>query len=382
MPFDSSEFHIPLQRLLLGLIIILAPITIFGLYIGLQASRQVQQMNGTYFRTIARGTAAITSQFIGESVGEVVQIANEPNVQQAVTAANRDYENVSEAAILTRADQLESKWNSAESDPLLKKILGSEVAQSIRRHRELDAKLLRILIIDQAGAVVAATDKPLHYFQTDTEYWRALSTQGQVKVFASEVHYDEQSRTQYISISAPVFQEGSGRFIGAVTALVDVSPLFTYINQQQIARTGRVFLIKEDGTVIAAPGVTPTDRVKSEEYAAIHDALGTLHGRETGYLDATLPNGEAYLIGFTDTGLKAAYTNLPWIVVVSQETREAEGPVRNLVFFAMLITVVSLVILSVLGAYVFLHRKQRFQDIEEVKTEEERETEQKRAAAS
>jgi hypothetical protein len=375
MPFDSSEFHIPLQRLLLGLIIILAPITIFGLYIGLEASRQVQQMNGAYFRTITRGSAAITSQFIGESVAEVVQIANEPNVQQTVTAANREYENVSDASIRAKADQIESKWNSAESDPLLKKILGSEVAQSIRRHRELNPKLLRILVVDQAGATVAATDKPLHYFQTESEYWRALSAGGQTKVFVSDVHYDDQSRTQYISISAPVFQEGSGRFIGAVTALVDLSPLFTYVNQQQIARTGRVFLIKDDGTVVTAPGVSATDRVKSEEYKAIHDALGTLHGRDTGYLDATLMNGETYLIGFADTGMKAAYPNLPWIVVMSQESREAEGSIRNMVFFAMLISVLSVVILSVLAAYVFLHRKQRLQDLEEERPEGEPETE-------
>lgn len=369
MPFDSSEFHIPFQRLLLALILILIPISIFGLYIGMQASQQVQQMNGAYFRTIARGSAAITSQYIGEQVSEVVQIANEPSVQAAVTEANKAYENVPEAGIRARADQAESKWNSAESDPLLKKILGSEVAHSIRRHHELNPKLLSIIVVDQAGATVAATDKPLHYFQTESEYWRALSAKGAPKTYVSDLHYDDHS--QYVSVSSPVYQEGSGRFVGAVTALVDVSPLFTYINQHQIARTGHVFLIRDDGTVVTAPGVTPSERVMSEEYTAIRDALGSLHGRESSYLTATLRNGEAYFIGFADTGLKAAYPNLTWMVVVSQELREAEGPVRNMVIFAMLMTVLSLLILSVLGAYVFLHRKQRLQDLEEEKPEEE-----------
>lgn len=217
---------------------------------------------------------------------------------------------------------------------------------------------------------MVATEKPLHYFQTESEYWRTLSAKGQTKVFISDVHSYEESPTQYISISAPVFQEGSGRFIGAVTALVDVSPLFSYLNQQQIGRTGRVFLIRDDGTVVSAAGVTSSERVKSEEYIAIRDALGTLHGRETGYLQATLPNRTPYMIGFADTGLKGAYPNLAWIVVVSQELTEAEGPIRSMVFFAMLMAVVCVLILSVLGAYAFLHRKQRFQDIEEQKPEE------------
>ena len=381
MPFESSEFHIPFQRLLLALILILIPISIFGLYIGMQASQRVQEMNGAYFRTIARGSAAITSQYIGEQVSEVVQIANEPMVQAAVTDANRAYENMPESSIRTRGDQTESKWNSAESDPLLKKILGSEVAHSIRRQHELNPKLLSIVIVDQAGATVAATDKPLRYFQTESEYWRALSAKGAPKTYVSDVHYDDHS--QYISASSPVYQEGSGRFVGAVTALVDVSPLFAYLNQQQIARTGRVFLVRDDGTVVTAAGVTPSDRVTSEEYAAIRDAMGSLHGRESSYLSATLRNGEAYFIGFADTSLKAAYPNLPWMIVISQELREAEGPVRSMVIFAMLMTVLSLLILSVLGAYVFLHRKQRIQDIEEEKTElEAEEVEKRRAAAS
>src|SRR5450759_2394881 len=78
------------------------------------------------------------------------------------------------------------------------------------------------------------------------------------------------------------------------------------------SRTGRLFLVREDGTVIEAPGVTPSMKIKSEEYAAIRDALGSLRGREAGYIFATLSNGESYLIGFADTGLKDAYPSLPW----------------------------------------------------------------------
>jgi len=206
---------------------------------------------------------------------------------------------------------------------------------------------------------VAATDKT-----TEREYWQGLDSRGQTAIYLTDVRYDEQTCLYYISVIRPVLQDGTGRFMGAVTALVDLSPLFTQISRQQIARTGRVFLVRNDGTVIQAPGVTPSLKIKSEECATIRDALGTLRGREAGYIYATLPHGEPNLIGFADTGLRDAYPNLPWIVLASQEEREASGPVRSMAGFALLMMIFALLMLTLLGTYVFLHRHQRLEDIE------------------
>jgi len=84
--------------------------------------------------------------------------------------------------------------------------------------------------------------------------------------------------------SQSVAEEGTGRFIGAIRAPTDLSALLAQLNGQQIGRTGRLFVGRDDGLVIQAPGVTPGMKLKSEEYAAIRDAMGTLRGRETGYI--------------------------------------------------------------------------------------------------
>ena len=122
--------------------------------------------------------------------------------------------------------------------------------------------------------------------------------------------------------------------------------------------------MRDDGLVIQAPGVTPGMKIKSEEYAAIRDVMGTLRGREAGYIYTTLPKGESYLIGFADTGLREAYPSLPWIVLASQEEREAVGPVRSMAGFGLFMVIVALMMMMLLGAYVFLHRKQKLEDIE------------------
>jgi hypothetical protein len=363
MAFDSQEFRTPLQRLLAALIVILVPITIFGFYIGLQADKQAHQMSGAYFRTITRSAAATAAEFVGQRVAEVSVIANEPSLIQAVTSANHPYQSMSESQITAKVGRINNSWNSPESDPLLKAILTSDLSRWLRRCRELNPRLLKITVADQTGATVAATDKPVRYFQPEEEYWQAISSRGEGAVYLSDLRYDEQSRSNYFSVSFPVLQEGSGRFIGAVTALVDVSPLFAHLNLQQIARTGRVFVVRDDGTVVNSPGVSPAMRVKSTEYDAIRDALGTLQGREAGYIDARLPDGGTYVIGFADTGLKQSYPNLGWIVVATQDEREAFGPILNLAHFALFMMILSLLMLTMLAAYVFLEQKEELSDL-------------------
>lgn len=364
MPLDSLELRTSLQRVLVGLILILVPLTVFGFYVALQGDSQIRQMAGENIRFVTRSAADLTSQFIGGRVRDVSVIANSPSVVQAVVSANHQYERLSDAAVMSKLQATEQKWNNAEGDALAKDILTSDLAGQLRRMRELNPNLLKVTVADASGATVAATDKPVRYFQMDRGYWGMLYSQGQGAIDVADLRYDELNRLPYLSIAYPILQESTGRFIGAVTALVDVSPLFAQLNRQQIGHSGRLFLVREDGTVIQANGVTPSMKIHSEEYSAIRDSLGNLRGRETGYLFTTFSKGGKYLVGFADAGLKDAFPKLPWIVVASQEEREITGPIRNVAAFALFVMILSLLILSLLAAYVFLHRAQKMADIE------------------
>ncbi len=364
MPLDAMELRTSLQRVLVGLILILVPLTVFGFYVALQGDSQIRQMAGDNIRSVTRGAAELTSQFIAGGVRDVSVIANNPSVVQAVVSANHQYERLSDDAVMSKLEATEQKWNNSEGDALAKNILTSDLARQLRRMRELNPTLLKVTVADASGATVAATDKPVRYFQMDRGYWGMLYSQGQGAIDVADLRYDELNRLPYISIAYPILQESTGRFIGAVTALVDVSPLFAQLNRQQIGHSGRLFLVREDGTVIQATGVTPSMKIHSEEYSAIRDSLGNLRGRETGYLFTTFSKGEKYLVGFADTGLKDAFPKLAWIVVASQEEREITGPIRNVAAFALFVMILSLLILSLLAAYVFLHRVQKMADIE------------------
>jgi hypothetical protein len=365
MPLDKLEFRTSLQKLLVALILILVPLTVLGFYVAVQGDLHIRQVGGENFRSLTSTAAEWTSDYIAARVRDVSVIANTPGPVEAVTRANRQYERLSEEAIRAKISAIEENWERPQTDKLSAEILSSDLAQQLRRLRELNPTLLKVTVFDITGSTVAATDRPAQYSQTGRESWQAFSVNQHGAIQVSDLRYDDQRRLYYISINYPILQEGTGRFVGAVAATVDVSPLFAQLNRRPMGRTGRLFFVRSDGTVIEASGITPAMKIQSEEYAAIRDALGTLRGREAGYIYTNLSNRQSYVIAFADTGLKDAYSNLPWIVVASQETKEITGPVRSMVAFALLAMIVAMLLLTLLAVYVFLHQKQELEDIEE-----------------
>jgi len=366
MPFD---IQISLEKLLTGLIVVIVPLSVVGLYLTSDADSSLQQTVGMHFKTLAQTDAAATSQFIRDRIIDVSAIAGDPNILDAVKAANRQYGGMDEEAIAAQIQKIEGQWDTPKADLLVKDMMSSRPSRWLQQQGTLNRRLLKIIVADENGAAVAATGKPLHYLEADQEHWRAVYAGGKGALNVTDVRYDQLSQSDYVEIAVPVLEEGSGRFVGAVSALVDISGLFSAFDQQQLGRTGRILLVKGSGIIVNAPNVTPDLRLMSEEFTAVRDALGTPEGRQAGYVTAAMRNG-ARIVGFDDTGLKRSQANLDWLILVSQSEREALGPMRTLEHFAFLMVVLGLLMLTVLLAYFWTHRQQGLADLELLQTQE------------
>lgn len=369
MAFDPLEIRISLQKLLTGLILVIVPLSVLGLYLTSESQTSLQQKIGMHFKGMASAQAAATAQYVYDRLTDVGAIALEPAVADALATANHAYERTTNAAVTTRVEDLEKNWNTSAADSFVSEMLSSATSRLLRRHHELDPRFLKIVVADATGTAVAATDKPVHYVQADRSYWQAVYAQGRGAVYVTDLRYDEASKFYYADIGAPVLDPTSGRFLGAVNALVDMSGLFSLLNREQIGTTGRTVLVRDDGTVVSGPNVNPGMKLQSEEFAAVHDALGTLQGRQTGYVRTNMRSGNR-IIGFADTGLKQSYPNLGWFIMVSQDEREALAPVRTVGRFALLMVVLSLLMLTMLAAYLFVHQKEELAQIEVLRPED------------
>ena len=369
MPLDTFEVRVSLPKLLLGLVVVIVPLSLVGLYITSESVSSQEEANGTHLRAVAQATSGAIAQFIDNFVTEVGSVALAPAVLDAVSGADRSYQNMGDAAIRDRIDTQESKWGKPAADPMVRSILSSPAAAYLRTYREVDPRLMRIWVTDEIGAIVAATDKPEHYFQGQQEYWQAVYAQGRGRNNVTSVQYDERNSVNYISVGMPIFEQLSGKFLGVVNAWVDTSGLTSLLTTASLDRNTPALLVKEDGTTIAGPNVALSNKLKSEEYPAVRDALATIAGRQSGHVVAITSGGKR-LAGFADTGLKQSYPNLGWTVVVSMDEREATGPIRPVVRFAFFMVALSLVMLTLLAVYFFLHRQQQVPEIEVLKTQQ------------
>ena len=357
------EIRFSLVKLLIVLIVVLVPLNFIGLYLTTQCYNLVQQNTGTLFRNIAENDAVATYRFLNDRVTSIAEIASQQAIVEVVQTSNRNWSRLSPEAKAAQITDTENTWNTLQADAPASGILSSRASASLRQYRDLDVRFLKLLVLDENGVPVAATDWPVHYAPVDEAFWQGVFADGKGALYLTDVQYDRTNKTAYLDIGVPIYDENSKRFIGAVRAFVDVSPLFSMLHRDQAGRTLATMLVREDGTVISAPSVDASLHMKSPEYNAVRDALGTLQGRQAGYLVAALPGGDR-LAGFADIGLTPIYPNLAWFVMVGQSEREALSSVRTLVYFALFMLLVGLLMVSLLTAYFFLHREQEISDIE------------------
>jgi hypothetical protein len=366
---DKLEVRVSPRKLLIGLLITVVPISVLGLYSISQSQKSLERTIGHYFKTVAESTAGSTSRFIKDRVVDVAMIAAQPAIIDAVAASNRSYQGMPDAAIAAKIEKIDKSWNTPTAEATVKEMLATPASRLQRRDHELDPRILRITVTDAKGANVAMSHKTLDYYQADEEYWQNIYAQGRGAVSVTDILYDEASKANYLGIGVPVVEEGTGQFIGTLDALVDVSSVFPIVNQVQIGSTGRTILVKSDGTVISAPDVNLSMKLKSDEYGAVEGALRTSQGREVGYVVADIRRSGQNLIGFADTGLKQDYSKLGWIILVSQNTSEAFAPIRTVERLIAFMSLLGLVMVIMVAAWFALHRKQPITEIGDLRTE-------------
>ena len=357
MPQDTFEFHISVRRLLIGLLITIVPISLFALYTISTTTDELEAAIGSHFKTIAEVTAIDLAQFIRDRVELVTLIAADPVIAEANYASNQSYQGMSEEAFATKIQRIEDKWNTPAARPRLARILTSRASLALRRYVQVDPSFLRINITDMRGGTVTATRKPFDYFQGDEERWTNIYADGRGALGLTEIHYDEVTKANHISIGVPVFEQGAGQFAGVVHANVNVTGLFPLISKAGLGPHVRTLLVNQDSTVIAGPNVSFSSNLKSEEHKAVIDALGTLQGRQTGYVVRNLEGEGDTLIAFAGTGLGDDYEALGWTVIIAQPTRDAFAPIMNVERLILWMAFVSLGAVIVLAVYFSLHRK-------------------------
>jgi hypothetical protein len=196
------------------------------------------------------------------------------------------------------------------------------------------------------------------------EFWQSVSLNKGQSAMVSDILYDDFTKSYYVNIASPILDPAAARSVGVLSAAVNMTQLLALF-QSPMSNGGRAVLVNDNGLIVSGPNSDVFAHVKSSEFDAVRDSLGSLQGRQSGWQITSLTNG-SYIVAFAGTGLKQAYDKLGWFVMVSQDEHQATAPIRGLEHFAVIMVVLALFMLVLLCVYYFLHRTQRFEDIEQV----------------
>lgn len=362
-PEQAYEPKIPYTKILIVLMAIIIPISIYGFYTIAEADNAMQQSIGNSFRTIAEANAYEVSNFIHDRVIQAAMMAASPDIRQLAERANLRYAGMSQAAFDKFILDTEKTWNLPAGAPLVKEIIGNPVAENLRNIIRLDPRFLRITITDDHGGTIAASHKTLDYYQADEDFWQDIYAEGRGAISLTDVLYDDVTRSNYIGIGVPIIEAGTERFLGTLDALVDVSELSHIVKRATIGPTARISLVKSDGVIISAPNVTLSMNLKSEDFDAVSELRQTQEGISRGYLVASFPGGSKHLVAVADTGLRADYSKLDWLVLVGQDTHYAFAPIRTANTLISFIGLAGLAFLTLLVVVYDMNRKRKYIDL-------------------
>ena len=334
---DHLEVRVSITKLLFSLIVVIVPLSIVGLILTGRSEKSLDNAIGTDLKTMAQLYSEDAAQFMLDRVNEVMAMAIDPAIVQAV------------------------------SKPAGGGMLTNNASQVLRRRRDLDPRLLRVVATDANGTVVAATHNPATSSYAQNELWQAAFNKGQGVIKIGDILFDELTKAYYVTIGVPISDPISSASIGVLSAAVNISNLLSRFQQSHIANGARATLVNDSGAIVSGPNADVFAHVQSEEFAAVRDSLGSLQGSQNGWATADLSAGR-HLVGYANTGLKKNYENLGWIVLVSQEERQATAPTRQLSQFALLMVILGIFMLMLLCVYYYLHRTQKFAHLSEEET--------------
>src|SRR4029453_6192553 len=139
---ERYELRVSFRKLLIGLLLTVIPISLAGLYAAHQSERALERTIGNQFKTVVDIVASEISHYVQNRVLDVAAIALEPVVLSAVASSNRSYGGLSDASINAKIEKMDKEWTTPAAETFVKEMLSSPASRLLRRHRELDPRIL------------------------------------------------------------------------------------------------------------------------------------------------------------------------------------------------------------------------------------------------
>jgi serine phosphatase RsbU (regulator of sigma subunit) len=246
--------------------------------------------------------------------------------------------------------QTETRWPAlkADAEPL-RGILQSETAGELHAFRMINPLFAEILLTNDRGELLAATEKSSDYWQADEVWWQRAMQEKFRHAFVEGINYDASAAVYSVDVSVPIrdWRHPADPPVGVVKGVVNASPLLMSFAPTLAGDAAVHLVVLADGRILAqlsGQKIAPlTERIAPEAVAQLQrmrpgSMLVSMRGGPldlAGYAPLKFGEGGADELGVA--GLTPMY------VLVYRSAEEAFAPVRK-----------QILMLSVSGALLIL----------------------------
>jgi serine phosphatase RsbU (regulator of sigma subunit) len=196
--------------------------------------------------------------------------------------------------------RLDRRWPSLPADsPEILATTRNPLARELLTFQRVNPIFSEILIADNKGRLIAATEKTSDYDQSDESWWQNAMKIPAGQAVLDTINYDESAKVFSLHISMPVLPPNGGEPLGVIKGVLAISSLRTMLpvlapNSQIIAD-----IVQADGRILLqlrGSELYPADRMFP------FDALHYFKPGGSGWFIVPI-EGESTLVGFSPAHL-------------------------------------------------------------------------------
>lgn len=338
-------------RIMLAIVLVGCIPLLIGLVLAyVSGMRSLRDVIGGNLQAVAVQAADRVTMMVQAEVQGVRLLGNTPlRVRQPVEAVNRSYPNDPKSAQHLISDRTKLWDKGAESAG---RLIDTDLSRFLRETKVRDGdKVVGLLIVDQYGALVAASSDPDHFFFGDESWWKAVQTGTGDQVYISGMIQAQEGsfRTpeETIDIAVPILDDRQRIVIGAVKASYRFDTLFAMVKQIHIGQTGHAMLFDDAGNPLVCP-ILPRQahRIPGQLMAMIVSSEpGWGIAEDDGH------GGTDTVVGYAPITQLMIPDN-PWHVFVRQQPVESYAPIRDQLRNLALIGLIMVGLLWAIGQFV------------------------------
>jgi GAF domain-containing protein/HAMP domain-containing protein len=304
---------------------------------------EMRKQTGVEFATVANNQMAHLVDILSEQITVLRGLTLVDHVKVSTATANANYSG-DPAIIQAQLLSIDEQWQAAtDDDPLIQAVTNPESNQltvQLLSYRTAFPDHVEILLTDRYGGLVAATGRPIDYYQADENWWQMAYNRGRGAIYISQPYYDETSGSRALSIAVPITAE-SGDVIGIAHSMLNVDTIYRVVDEMGFGETGHVTLVDSNGYIIADTHPAHVSGQAPSSWVAPENMLASDRWHE-GVNDKGIPSliGHATIAGteIEDEEEAGAIYALAWILYVHQTQEEADRPVTRVIWTGFLVT--------------------------------------------